>query len=300
MKPTLAVKQQLMRRATQASLAVAVGLLCTKLAAWQLTDSVAMLASAADSTLDALASGVAMLAVHWSLQPADEEHRFGHGKLEPLAGLAQAALVLASALGLLVSAVQRLLSPRPVEQGAVGLAVMAVATVATLALMRFQKKVILATDSTAISADSLHYGTDLAMNGAVAVALVGAWGFGWLWLDPLLGLVTAVLIGRSATQIAWSSIQLLMDRELGDDDRQRIIAIVKAHPEALGLHDLRTRRIGLHSHIQFHLELDGDISLREAHAIGQAVEDEVRAAFNDAEVLVHFDPQNDPDEPPAR
>ncbi len=300
MNPTLAAKQHLMRRATQASLAVATGLLVTKLAAWHLTDSVAMLASAADSTLDALASAVAMLAVHWSLQPADEEHRFGHGKLEPLAGLLQAVLVLASAVGLLVSAFQRLLAPRPVEQGALGLAVMAVATVATLLLMRFQKKVILATDSTAISADSLHYGTDLAMNGAVAIALVGAWGFGWLWLDPLLGLATAVLIGRSATQIAWSSIQLLMDRELSNDDRQRIIAIVKSHSEVLGMHDLRTRRIGLHSHIQFHLELDGESTLREAHAIGQAVEDEVRAAFADSEVLVHFDPQHDPDEPPAQ
>lgn len=283
-------KEKLMRQATQASLAVAVGLLVLKLGAWHLTGSVAMLASATDSVLDALASAVAMLAVHWSLQPADREHRFGHGKLEPLAGLAQSALVLTSAVGLLVSAIQRLIAPTPVVQGAVGLAVMAVATVATVLLMRFQRKVIAATDSTAISADALHYASDLAMNAAVALALLGAWGLGWLWLDPVLGLVAAVLIGRSAMQIGWDSVQLLMDRELPEPVRDRIVQIVMAHHGVLGLHDLRTRRVGLHNHIQFHLEMDGHTPLSNAHAVGQAIEDAVCRAFPGSEVLVHFDP----------
>lgn len=292
-------KQRLMRRATQASLAVAVGLLVTKLVAWRLTDSVAMLASATDSVLDALASGVAMMAVHWSLQPADQEHRFGHGKLEPLAGLLQSALVLASSAALLVSAISRLMAPTPVQQGVVGLAVLGIATVATLMLVRFQRKVIAATDSTAISADALHYGTDLAMNAAVAIALVGAWGFGWLWLDPVLGLVASVLIGRSAAQIGWDSIQLLMDRELPDEDRARIAAIVREHSDVHGLHDLRTRRVGLHNHIQFHLEMDGKMPLERAHAIGQSVEEQVLRAFPGSEVLVHFDPETDENEPAA-
>jgi ferrous-iron efflux pump FieF len=286
-------QQQLMRMATRASLAVAVVLLGLKVAAWQWTGSVAMLASATDSLLDALASTVAMLAVHWSLEPADAEHRFGHGKLEPLAGLVQAILVLVSAVVLLQSSVARFVAPRPVDQGALGLVVMAIASAATLALVRYQAHVVRQTGSTAVSADALHYGTDLLMNLAVAVALVGAWGFGWLWLDPLLGLVVAVLVGRSAAQIGWDAIQLLMDRELPEDDRRRITEVVCRHPEVLGLHDLRTRRSGLHRFVQFHLELDGDLLLRDAHRIGQEVEAEVAALYPGAEVLVHFDTADD-------
>jgi ferrous-iron efflux pump FieF len=286
-------QQQLMRMATRASLAVAVVLLGLKVAAWQWTGSVAMLASATDSLLDALASTVAMLAVHWSLEPADAEHRFGHGKLEPLAGLVQAILVLVSAVVLLQSSVARFVAPRPVDQGALGLVVMAIASAATLALVRYQAHVVRQTGSTTVSTDALHYGTDLLMNLAVAVALVGAWGFGWLWLDPLLGLVVAVLVGRSAAQIGWDAIQLLMDRELPEDDRRRITEVVCRHPEVLGLHDLRTRRSGLHRFVQFHLELDGDLLLRDAHRIGQEVEAEVAALYPGAEVLVHFDTADD-------
>lgn len=290
-------KQRQMRRATQVSFGVAVALLTVKLVAWQVTASVAMLASATDSVLDALASAVAMLAVHWSLQPADREHRFGHGKLEPLAGLAQATLVAASAAGLLVSALQRLVKPEPVVHGAVGLLVMAVATVATALLIRYQRQVVATTDSTAIAADALHYATDLAMNGAVALALLGAWGFGWLWLDPVLGLVAAVLIGRSAAQIGWEAVQLLMDRELPDAVRDHIVRIARAHPRVQGVHDLRTRRVGLHNHIQFHLEMDGQTPLVDAHATGQAIEDEVCAAYPGSEVLVHFDPHGTQERP---
>lgn len=295
----LADQQRMMRTATRASLAVASGLLLLKVVAWRYTGSVAMLASATDSLLDALASTVAMLAVHWSLEPADAEHRFGHGKLEPLAGLVQALLVLASAVLLLRSAIGRFVSPRAVEQGPLGLAVMAVASMATLALVRYQRHVVRHTGSTAVSADALHYGTDLVMNLAVAVAVAGAWGMGWLWLDPLLGVVVAVLVGRSAVQIGWEAIQLLMDRELPEHERNRIAEVVLRHPEVLGLHDLRTRRSGLHHFVQFHLELDGDLLLRDAHRIGQEVEAEVAALYPGAEVLVHFDTTADGHEPRA-
>lgn len=293
----IAEQQRLMRMATRASLAVATSLVVVKVVAWRWTGSVAMLASVVDSALDALASTVALLAVHWSLEPADAEHRFGHGKLEPLAGLAQSALVLSSAILLLRSAVLRLLTPQPVQQGIVGLAVMGIATAATLWLVRYQNHVIRQTKSTAVSADALHYGTDLLMNAAVAVALLGAWGLGWDWLDPVLGLVVAVLVGRSAVQIGWEATQLLMDRELPAEDRDKIAAVVRTHPEVRGIHDLRTRRSGLHHFLQFHLELDGDMLLRDCHRIGTEVEREVAALYPGAEVLVHFDPAGDHDEP---
>lgn len=286
----LAGHPQMMARATRASLAVAATLLLIKLGTWYASQAVAMLASAVDSGLDALASAVTLLVVRWSLEPADHEHRFGHGKLEPLAGLAQGTLVLISAVALLRTAVDRLAHPAPVSAGWLGLAVMALASAATVALLRLQNKVVAATGSTAIRGDSLHYATDLAMNAAVAVAMVASWGLGWLWVDPLLGLVVAVLAGRSALQIGWEAVQLLIDRELPDADRAHIDEVVRRHPEVLGMHDLRTRRSGLKRFVQFHLELSGELSLREAHRIGDEIEHEVCRLLAGAEVIVHFDP----------
>lgn len=286
---------QLMARATRASLAVAVVLLLLKVFAWLTSDAVAMLASAVDSGLDALASGVTLVVVRWSLEPADHEHRFGHGKLEPLAGLAQGALVLTSAVALMRAAIDRVAHPAPVQAGWLGLGVMAVASAATVALLCYQKKVVEQTGSTAIRGDSLHYATDLAMNAAVAVAMIASWGLGWLWVDPLLGLVVAVLAGRSALQIVWEAIQLLIDRELPEADRKHILETAHRHPEVLGIHDLRTRRSGLKRFVQFHLELPGDLSLREAHRIGDELEREVCALLSGAEVIVHFDPMPEHD-----
>lgn len=300
LSPELANSHRLMGLATRASLAVAVVLLALKVFAWLSGGSVAMLASAVDSGLDALASAVTLLVVRWSLAPADHEHRFGHGKLEPLAGLVQAALVLTSAAALLRAAIDRLTHPAPVQAGWLGLGVMAVASAGTAILLRYQRKVVSQTGSTAIRGDSLHYATDLAMNAAVAVSIAASWGLGWLWVDPVLGLVVAVLAGRSAAGIGWEAVQLLIDRELPDEDRRQIADIIKRHPEILGLHDLRTRRSGLQRFVQFHLEFPADISLREAHRIGHEIESEVCQLVTGAEVIVHFDPMPDHDDPPRR
>ncbi len=296
----LANSHRMMGLATRASLGMALVLLALKLYAWVSSGSVAMLASAVDSGLDALASGVTLVVVRWSLAPADHEHRFGHGKLEPLAGLIQAALVLTSAVALLRTAVHRLTHPAPVEAGWLGLAVMALASVATVLLLRYQRKVVAHTGSTAIRGDSLHYATDLAMNAAVAISIVASWALGWLWLDPVLGLVVAVLAGRSAAGIGWEATQLLIDRELPDADRSHIAEIIGRHPEILGVHDLRTRRSGLQRFVQFHLEFPADISLRDAHRIGHEIESEVCKLVAGAEVIVHFDPMPDHDAPPHR
>ena len=296
--PPVATQHALLRRATRASLAVALALIVLKAGAWWWTGAVSLLASLIDSTTDALASAVTLVAVHASLQPADDEHRFGHGKLEPLAGLAQAVLVLASALGLAWSAVQRLRYPEPIALGGVGIAVMVVASAATLGLVRFQRRVAAATRSSAINADRLHYESDLLMNGVVVLSLAATTWLGWALIDPLLGLAVAVLVARSAWQIAWDSVQLLMDREFPDAERHVVAAAVLAHPEVRGLHDLRTRRSGTQAFIQFHVELDATMSLREAHVVTDAIETALRAAYAHAEILIHVDPADHPPDGP--
>ncbi len=299
--PRLEAAQQhaLMRQATRASVAVAVALLALKSVTWWWTDSVSVLASLLDSAVDATASAVTMVAVHASLQPADREHRFGHGKLEPLAALGQGILIGVSTIGLAVSAVERLRNPHPVDQGLVGVAVMIVASAATLALVRFQRHVVQQTGSSAVTADAMHYRSDLLMNAAVALSLLASTYLGWPILDPLLGLVVAVLVGRSAWKIGHDAVQLLMDREFPDDERHRIKQIVLSHAEAKGLHDLRTRRSGTLPFIQFHLELDGHMTLQRAHEICDEVEICIRAEFPDAEIIVHADPDQLPPDGPS-
>ncbi len=281
----------LMRRATYASVTVAAILIVIKVAAWVLTGSVSVLSSLLDSLLDALASLVNLFAIRHALTPADREHRFGHGKAEPLAGLAQAAFITGSALLLLVEAVRRLGAPRPVEQGGIGIAVMVIAIVLTIALVAYQRRVAARTGSFAISADRLHYAGDLLLNSSVIVSLVLSVWFGFDLADPLFGIAIGLYILVSAIRIGRGSLDLLMDRELPDEQRAEIRTIVLNHPEVRSMHDMRTRSSGLSLFIQFHIEMDPEISLKRAHEISDAVEADVLKAFPNAEVLIHQDPE---------
>lgn len=282
--------ERLKRWATNAAVAVAASLIAIKLWAWIVTGSVAMLATLVDSTLDLVASGLNLLAVRHALTPADEEHRFGHGKAEALAGLGQAAFIGGSAVFLLFQSVERLILPQPVVQETWGLAVVGVSIVLTVALVLFQRYVIVRTRSLAISADRLHYATDIATNLGVVVALVLAGAWGWTAADPLIGLAIGAVIAWGAFQILRGSYDELMDREFDEADRARIKAIVNRHGDVVSLHDLRTRRAGHRSFIQLHLELPPGMTLIEAHRISDEVEDAIKAAFPDAEVLTHQDP----------
>ena len=285
---------RLMRLATYASVSVALTLVLVKLVAWIMTDSVSLLSTLIDSLLDAAASLVMLLAVREALTPPDAEHRFGHGKAEPLAALGQSAFITGSAIFLLFEATQRLVEPRPVEQPVVGLAVMGFSIVATFLLTQFQRRVVKRSGSLAIAADSLHYVTDLLVNVAVVVALVLSTYVGWSYADPLFALAIAAYIVRTAWQIGRGAFDMLMDRELPDADRERIKAIVLAEPEVRGLHDLRTRASGPQVFIQLHLELDGQMPLVRAHAIADGLENRLAEAFQGAEVLIHedlYDPQ---------
>lgn len=280
-----------MRQATYASVSVAAILIAIKFLAWLATDSVAMLATLVDSMLDAAASLVNLFAVRQALTPADREHRFGHGKAEPLAGLVQSAFIAGSALFLFVEVGRRFVHPKAIDQGALALAVMGVSVALTVALVLFQRYVVRKTASLAISADRLHYFGDLLANVSVAIALVLAVEFGLQWADPVFGAIIAVYIVWSAWEIIRQSLDQLMDRELPDEERKRIREIALSHPEVRSVHDLRTRTSGRDIFIQIHIELDPSATLVHAHVISDAVEAKLQEAFPAAEVIIHQDPE---------
>lgn len=279
-----------MRLATYASVAAACLLIVVKSAAWFYTDSVSLLSTLIDSLLDAAASIVNLLAVRHALTPPDREHRFGHGKAEPLAALSQSTFIAGSAIFLVIEAGHRLYAPQTIERADAGIAVMIFAIIVTFVLTRFQAYVVRRTGSMAIQADSLHYLGDMLINGAVIVALLLVSQFGWLYADPLFGLGIAAYILYTAWKIARGSLDMLMDRELPDDARARIKEITLSHPEVRSLHDLRTRTSGRQTFIQLHLEIDGKMSLNDAHLVADAVELDLQAAFPEAEVIIHQDP----------
>ncbi|MSP79741.1 MAG: cation diffusion facilitator family transporter [Rhodospirillales bacterium] len=280
-----------MRLAAQASVAVASLLILAKLAAWLITDSVSLLSALIDSMLDVGASLVNLIAIRHALTPADDEHRFGHGKAEALAGLGQAAFVAGSAAFLLVQAGERLLRPRPLDHPDIGIAVMVFSIAVTVALVVFQKYVMRRTSSVAISADSLHYETDILANAGVIVSLVLVSRFGWQAADPLVAIAIVAYIFWSAWGIGARALHILMDRELPDADRVKIAAVARSHPAVRGVHDLKTRSSGSHVFIQLHLELDGEMKLNDVHIVSEDVMKRIMAAYPNAEVIVHEDPE---------
>lgn len=282
---------RLLRLATYASVVTAAVLIAAKLGAMLLTGSVSVMASLIDSLMDAAASLINLFAVRYSLLPADAEHRFGHGKAESLAGLAQATFIAGSALFLLLHAVDRLLNPQPLQDIGVGITVMVFAIVATLILLAIQRYVIARTGATAIRADSLHYFTDLLTNTSIIIALALSLA-GWPGMDPIFALGIAFYILHSAWRIGIDAFQQLMDRELPDADRERIRQIALGHPEVRGLHDLRTYRSGPREIVQFHIELDATLPLREAHAITEAVLADIQKTYPVADIVIRQDPIN--------
>ena len=281
----------LVRSASYISVAVALFLIVIKLGAYIATHSVALLASLIDSLLDVAASFINLIAIRHALTPADDEHRFGHGKAEPLAGLAQSAFIAGSALFLILEASERLFNPREIDHGMVGIIVMVISTVLTIALVRFQHYVVAKTGSIAINADSLHYFGDVLANLSIILALVLSVYFGWYIADPLFAFAVAGYVLYSAWKIVEVSLDQLMDRELPDETRSKIIEIALSHSEVCNLHELRTRTSGHTTFIQMHLEMDPNITLEKAHQISDEVEAELYKDFPNSEVIIHEDPE---------
>lgn len=277
--------------ATIASVSVASLLTLAKLGAWLLTGSIAILSGALDSLMDLLGSAIILYAVLHAARPADAHHRYGHGKAEPLAGLALSAFVGGSGLLVLIFAVDRLIHPVKVQSTAVGLAVIGFSIALSLGLVVFQRHVARVTRSAAIAADSLHYMSDLLINLAVVAMLLAYRWTDLVWLDPLVALLIAGYLGFGAWRIGRRCLDMLMDRELPLGDRERIEDIVRSVDDVRGIHDLRTRSSGPARFVEFHLEMDGKLRLSDAHAVAHTVESALMTAFPGADVVIHQEPE---------
>lgn len=280
----------LMRSAAWASIAVAVLLVVLKAWAVWRSDSTALLGSLADTALDLVASIATLIGVWVAAQPADPEHRFGHGKAEALAAMFQVVLIAISAIGLGARAIGQLLAGGAVASASEGIAVSAIAIVATIALLAWQRHVIARTGSLAISTDHLHYQSDLALNLAVIAALALDHYLAVPGADPLFGIGIAAWLGWGAWRAAGEAIDHLMDREWPDEQRLAFLDVLARHPELRGVHDLRTRTSGSHNFVQFHAAVDGSMSVAEAHRVMDEIEERIEAEFPGVEVFIHPDP----------
>jgi ferrous-iron efflux pump FieF len=279
------------RLAAVASCSTALILVVLKLYAWLMTDASAMLASTTDSMLDLFASVMNLIIIRFALAPPDKQHKFGHGKAESLAGLIQAAFMSGSALLLLFTGINRLITPRELVHSEIAIWVTLIALVLTLLLVILQKQVIKRTQSLVISADNLHYQSDLLLNLGVLLAVVMSQAL-WAGADGLFTLAVGGYLLWGAGKIIYLSVYQLMDHELSDHEIVQIKTIVMQNKRALGLHELRTRRAGPTRFIQFHLELDDNLSLLDAHGIGVNIESEIKNTFDPCEVFIHHDPSS--------
>ncbi|MFT6265892.1 MAG: ferrous-iron efflux pump FieF [Oleiphilaceae bacterium] len=278
--------------ATKASVFVAFILLIVKYYAWFETGSIGVLAALVDSLLDLGASLINMFAVRYALIPADDEHKFGHGKAEALAGLGQALFIVSSAVFLIIYTFERIINPKQLESFDIGLSIIVFSMALTFILVAYQRYVVKLTGSIAVKADSVHYSTDLISNAGILVGLGLAY-LGWIYSDPIIGLLIGVYILKSALEIGYESVQLLIDRELPEEEQQLIHKLATKHSDVIEVHDVRTRQSGHTKFIQLHLVLDGGLTLLEAHVVSDEVERNIRKEFQYADILIHQDPHTE-------
>ncbi|NBU78874.1 MAG: cation diffusion facilitator family transporter [Sphingomonadaceae bacterium] len=291
-----AARGKLASRAAMASVAMAATLLALKIWASISTGSVSVLGSLADTTLDIIASLVTLFSVRLAAEPADDEHGFGHGKAEAISALFQTWLIGLSALGIAWQAITRLGSGAAPNHPTLGIAVSAFAMAATLLLIWYQKNVVRQTGSVAIAADSAHYSSDLLLNAAVIAALVLDSLLGVRGADPLFGMAIAGWLVWHAWGVARHAIDQLMDHEWPEEKRQRFLEVAQSHPELRGIHDFRTRSSGTRDFVQFHVWVDPQMTVEEAHRVMDEVEEKLMAEFPHTEVIIHPDPDGHPAE----
>lgn len=290
-----------------ASVAVAVILVAAKAWAWAATDSLSVAASLIDSGLDLLVSLANFGAILYAAKPADEDHRFGHHSIEDIAALAQALMVAAAALMLGWNGILRLASPEQLRAETEGIIVLAVSIVLTAALIWWQRRVARLTGSKVVSADSMHYLSDMLPAGGAIIALAASALFGVTQLDSAISLVGAVVLLRMAWKIGEGAFSALMDRAAPAEIEERIAGIVARFPEIGGFHDLKTRVSGTRTFVQIHIELDGALTLHKAHAIGARLRRAILDEIPDSDVIVHKDtldarnraPEDDPGDDPG-
>ena len=279
----------LVKRAGQAAIIAASLLIMVKLIAWIMTGSSSILAALTDSLVDVCASIINLFAIKVAIQPADKEHRFGHGKAESLAGLAQAAFISGSAVFLMFNGISALINGNTITASNVGIGVMLFSVLITILLVLFQAYVVKKTNSVAIKADSLHYRTDIVMNAAVLFAIMLA-GYGWGWADGAFAIAISLYILHGAWEIGKQSVDALMDKKLPKEDEDLVLKLAYDIDGVHGVHGLRTRSSGYVKFIQLHLELDDDQTLLAAHDKADELEFALLKAFPESDILIHLDP----------
>lgn len=268
-------------------------LIALKTGAYALSGSAAMLGSLTDTLGDGFISLVTFLSVRYSLKPADEDHRHGHGKIEGFSALIQASFLFGAAVFLFFESLRRLYVAEPVTHHGIGIAVSVVAVILSIILVRVQTRALKKAQSLAIEADQAHYSNDIWVNGAVVAGLTIHYFTDIVWLDGVLGLALSVYIAWTGYEVGKKAADMLMDKEIGEEDRARIITIIEDNTDVRGMHDLRTRRTGMDIHISFDVELDPELTLHDAHAITRELEFALLAAFPNAEIIIHMDPEGD-------
>lgn len=280
---------RLVKRAANLAIFVACSLILIKAFAWWHTGSVSILAAMTDSIVDLFASMTNVLILRFALQPADENHTFGHGKAESLAAIVQSAFITGSAAFLLLQSFHRLTDPQLIQRSELGIAVSVISILFTAGLVFYQKRVVALTQSPAIQADSLHYQTDLFMNTALLAAmLLNIYGF--IYADALFAIAIALYIALNALKMLWDAVQTLLDKALPPDEIELIVDLATHHPNIIGIHDICTRRAGAVRFIQLHLELDDNLTLLAAHDIADSLEQKILSVFPLSEVIIHQEP----------
>lgn len=281
------------RHAALAAVVLSLGLVGAKGWAWLAGGSAALLASLVDSMIDALISATNYLAIMYARRPADDDHRYGHGKMEGIAALVQAAFIAGSCAFVLLEAVRRLSNPEAVGAVGLGVWVLVAATIFTIALSQYQKHAARQSRSLAIEADAAHYASDVAVNIGVIASLIAGKALGWLWLDPLVAVLVAAWLLYSAWGIGAKAVDMLLDREIDEGTRDEILTIIRFCPGVDDVHDLRTRRSGDKTLVSFDIEVDPSLSLLDAHDIARNVEEKILETIPQAEIMIHIDPRGD-------
>lgn len=269
-------------------------MVCAKTVAYVYSDSAAVLSSLTDSLSDVGLSLMTLFSLRLSLKPADANHRQGHGKIEGVAALLQAAILIGSSVFLGLEAFNRLLNPQAMHAHLFTLMLLGFSTLLTIIMVFVQRRTLKHKPSLALEADHAHYSSDIWINlAAVAVVAGDYMQVAPPWLDCVCTFFIASLLAHSASGIGKKAIDMLMDRELSPEIRARIIAIAQGTPDVLGIHDLRTNQSGFKMFFSFDMEVDPNMLLWSAHEIARAVEHNLVAEFPNAEILIHLDPAGD-------
>lgn len=277
-----------------AAISIAGILIIIKAVAYYYSESAGVLSSLTDSVVDSLVSMMALASIYYASRPADEDHRWGHGKMEAVSALLQAAMIAGGGVFLIFESLGRFIVPVPVSHQMLGVGVMIASIILSVGLVMIQKNALKKTHSLAVEADSAHYGSDVLINGGVLVVLLLSYYGAPHWIDPLFALGVALFLGKLSWEIAIKAINMLMDRELPESDREKIISIIMSQSGVIDMHDLRTHQSGNNAVMSFDIDVNPDLMLKAAHDIAREVEKALLKEFPGAEILIHVDPAGAP------